>query len=301
MIDKIKKYLKFLFIVLAICLPLMLIPVVKADSGWDSDYDSGGSWDSDWDSGSSWDSDWDSGSSWSSDDDWDSDGSSSSGGMGIIGFLIFVSIFYFVIKAEIDRINRRNGYGSNSLGSGSLYQDVTNEKITALLPNETVDSLKIIAYDTFIAVQNAWMDFDYDKLRELCTDELYNSYVSQLKTLKIKYCKNVMKSFVKHDIKITDIKKVNDSISINVYLYVEFYDYVINEKTKSITRGSSNMKISNRYMMTFVKGDTKNEDKCPNCGADIKANVSGVCEYCNSTIVKKPNTFVLSKKTNLNK
>ena len=183
MIDKIKKYLKFLFIVLAICLPLMLIPVVKADSGWDSDYDSGGSWDSDWDSGSSWDSDWDSGSSWSSDDDWDSDGSSSSGGMGIIGFLIFVSIFYFVIKAEIDRINRRNGYGSNSLGSGSLYQDVTNEKITALLPNETVDSLKIIAYDTFIAVQNAWMDFDYDKLRELCTDELYNSYVSQLKTL----------------------------------------------------------------------------------------------------------------------
>ena len=29
-----------------------------ADSGWDSDYDSGGSWDSgsDWDSSSSWDS-----------------------------------------------------------------------------------------------------------------------------------------------------------------------------------------------------------------------------------------------------
>ena len=70
------KKLKFIVILIALSvLSLHFIPS-RADSGWDSDYDSGSSWDlgSDWDSGSSWDNDYD--YDWgSSSSDW---GSSSS-------------------------------------------------------------------------------------------------------------------------------------------------------------------------------------------------------------------------------
>lgn len=50
------------------------VNLVKADSGWDSSYDSGGSWDS-----GGWDSGWDSGSSWSSGSSHSSSGSYSDG------------------------------------------------------------------------------------------------------------------------------------------------------------------------------------------------------------------------------
>ena len=36
------------------------------------------------------------------------------------------------------------------------------------------------AYKIFIDVQTAWMNFDYDKLRELVTDDLYNMYLHYL-------------------------------------------------------------------------------------------------------------------------
>ena len=41
-----------------------------------------------------------------------------------------------------------------------------------VMPGNTLSSLKTMAYDNFLKVQKAWMNFEYDKLRELCTDEL---------------------------------------------------------------------------------------------------------------------------------
>ena len=76
---------KLIFTIISIMLLVAaLTPIVsKADSGWDSDYDSGG-----WDSGSSWDSGgWDSGSDWgSSDSNWHYSGGSSFSG-SVCGFI----------------------------------------------------------------------------------------------------------------------------------------------------------------------------------------------------------------------
>lgn len=167
-----------------------------------------------------------------------------------------------------------------------------------LLPNEDLKSLKDMAYQNFIAIQNAWMNFEYDKLRELCTDELYNSYVSQLETLKLKNGQNIMSNFTVLDTKIIGANVENGNITLTVYLYVTFFDYVINTNTKEVTRGTKNAKLSNHYLMTFVKSADEEKDiKCPNCGAKVDINTSGECPYCNSTIVKKASKFVLSKKT----
>ena len=88
---------------------------VKADSGWDTDYDSGSSWDSssDWDS----DSDWDSSSNF--DDDYSSE-SGSGGGcttkeckknsliftfsmLSIFGLFITIIIIYSFIKYNLSK------------------------------------------------------------------------------------------------------------------------------------------------------------------------------------------------------
>ena len=109
-----------------------------------------------------------------------------------------------------------------------------------------------------------------------------------------------MSDFNPIDIKITSAKLDNDLISVVVYANITFYDYVINEKTGEVIRGNKSRKVNNHYLMTFVVAN-ESITKCPGCGAELKMNTSGVCEYCRMKIVKNASDFVLSKKTNINR
>ena len=51
------------------------------------------------------------------------------------------------------------------------------------------------------------------------------------------------------------------------------------------------------YEITFVRTkENKNIDICPQCGAPVDGNNSGVCEYCRSTLINNNYTLVMSKK-----
>lgn len=45
--------------------------------------------------------------------------------------------------------------------------------------------------ENFIKLQKAWSDFDYNEMRMLLSDEIYNNYVSLLTTLSLKKQKNI--------------------------------------------------------------------------------------------------------------
>ena len=182
-----------------------------------------------------------------------------------------------------------------------LFNDVSEDLVKQMLPEYTLKSLKKELFNKFVEIQIAWMEFDYDKLRTLCTDELYNSYIAQLEVLKAKDGKNIMEYFDNVAARVYEIKKEKNVITVEVFMAISFYDYVINTKTNKITRGNNREKITNNYKMTFVISNKKQEiNNCPSCGAPIKDGSSTVCEYCNSTIVKHTREFVLSKKTNIN-
>ena len=114
---------------------------VKADSGWDSSYDS---WDSgsDWSSSSSWDNDYSSSSSSSS------YGSSNNEGSVAI-FLIFIAIIVIICI-----VNGKKG--KKELQNNTKIVDVT-------IPGFNKEEFLKMTYDNFVKVQNAWSDFDYDE------------------------------------------------------------------------------------------------------------------------------------------
>ena len=144
------------------------------------------------------------------------------------------------------------------------------------------------------------MNFDYDKMEKLVTDELFNSYSSQLKVLKLKNQKNVMSDFEFISGKITDVKEENGIRSIKVILNVKQYDYVVDADNK-VLRGNDNRKNDVTYELTFVKSVApKDVVICPNCGAESKAVAGDNCEYCHSKIVIPPKKYVLSKKMVIN-
>ena len=275
----------------------------RADSGWDSDYDSGGGWSSS-----------DSGGSWDSSDSWSSSGydyDSYSGGSGSSAFTLMVLIVVIIIILLVMRNNNHSGLEPTKYYDvrnsptmlDNMRQDISQEEIKRILPDENLGSLKHMAYNKFVAIQEAWMEFNYDMLRVLCTDELYNSYKSQLETLEIKNGKNIMNAFNQEEIRIIGIKEENDMVTVKVYLRITFYDYVINKKSKEVIRGTKEHPITNNYEMEFVRKNNteKRQIKCPNCGAKVFVVTSKKCEYCGSTIVVPAGEFVLSKKTNVNK
>ena len=291
-----KKVLKNVLLFIITILPFMALVTVKADSGWDSSYDSSSSSSSSWSSSSSSSSSWSSSSSSSSSSYGDDDELTF-----VDSIIILIIIFLFIVLPTI--IITRKGNNNKSNYVDSSYTDIPEDKLKEILPNLTLKYLKDVTYERFVAIQNAWMNFDYDKLRELCTDELYNSYISQLDTLKLKNGQNIMSDFKLQQINIINIKEEDGKVAITVYMRVRFKDYVINQKTKEVIRGNSSSYIVNNYVMTFVRGkDAINKDiSCPNCGAPISNTASSKCEYCGSDIVKDSSEFVLSKKTNVNK
>ena len=292
---------KFIYSILLIFTCLILISPIttKADSGWDSDYVSGG-----WDSGSCWDS----GSDWgSSGSDWYYGDSGSSSGSGFVGLFVGI-IFLIVIAVIVFSNNKPKGPKSGSSidnninisnNSNSNYQDIEQSKINEIDPNISIEELKNKAFNIYKDIQEAWMNFDTDKIRKLTTDEIYNMYSSQLETLKLKNQKNIMKNIEYVDAKIIDITNDNGVITINVYLRVKVLDYVINVKTNKTVRGRDNARLDIEYNLTFVKSETDNKkiETCPNCGAPVDIVSSATCPYCNSTLVKNASDYVMSKKT----
>lgn len=287
--NKVKKVIKNILIVMLIVAPFSLFLNVRADSGWDSSYDSGGS---------SWSSS-DSGSSWSSSDYGSSSSYDGDGGDMSLGAFLFVMIVIIILIIIFSKASSQGGKTVNN----SMYADIDEEDLKKYLPNETLPSIKLKLYQKFVDIQNAWMEFEYDKLRNLCTDELYNSYTAQLDTLKLKFGKNIMNSFDIYDNKVIQIYEANNKVTIKVYMKISFYDYVINTNSKEVIRGNKSSKITNNYIMEFViiKPSAKDIKNCPNCGAPLDGVSSITCPYCDSVLVKDASDYILSKKTNINK
>ena len=257
---------------------------VKADSGWDSSYDSGGGWDSGgWDSGG-----WDSGGSWSS----SSSGGSYSDGDGFAFMIIFAVVVIIIIYFSIN--NRGGKGGSGSTSNFNKYSDIKDDRLKKI--GMDADEFKKLAFELYKSIQEEWMNFDYEGLRKHLTDELYNSYVMQLDALKVKGQQNIMKDFENIDVKITNITEESGIVNVTVYLHTAMYDYVVDNNKKTV-RGKDNHKIDIEYSITFVKASDESLKKCPNCGAPFEGVAGGKCEYCGSTIVIGPKEYVMSKKT----
>ena len=266
------------------------------DSGFDSSYDSGGSsWDS---GGSSWDSggsSWDSGSSHSS---YGGSGSSSSegsfGGAVILIIIIVVVLLAASSKGSNGNNNNNNSYRSTRPLELAKYKALSEARFSEVIKDIKLEDFMFERISDLIQVQYNWMTFNYDKLREKLTDELYNQYEMQLKTLEMKGQKNVMTNFKSIDSMVTDVKNVNGRYEVTMELIISFIDYI--EQNGAPVRGSSTNPITMHYELMFISSSNGIVDKCPKCGAELKDTTTQICPYCKTQITQNSTKWVMSKK-----
>ena len=93
-----------------------------------------------------------------------------------------------------------------------------------------------------------------------------------------------------------------------MYLSARFIDYEAEEKTGRVIRGDKNTRWEMRYLMKFMRStDVKTKDEtnvlkshnCPNCGAPLKMESGGICEYCGSVVTTGQYSWVLCDHTSI--
>ena len=267
-----------LWIFLILIIPVLLIigntQRVKADSGFDTSYDSGGS---------SWSS---SSSDWSSSDY--SSSTSSSGGGGIISAIIFFIPFIVITIVILSKAKSLNGI------PGITPQSLPEDYIKKFIPDFDYNKFVSDRFNDYVEIQNAWMNFDYDTLRNKLTDELYNQYAMQLDTMKIKNEQNIMNNYKLLRTYVTGIKEENGNIEITIQMVISLNDYIV--KNGKVIRGSKNRLVTNYYEMKFVCSKESSSKTCPNCHAPLNNNASQKCEFCGSIITKNGENWVMTKK-----
>ena len=244
---------------------------------------------------SGFDSSWDSGSDFGGSDWGDSGSSGSSGDIFFLIYLIFehpiVALIVIVIIAIVVMDSKKK--------QKQIIEKALTSKLELLDINEYPEEkrLEIQAFNIYKELQFAWMNFDEDTIRKLTTDEMYNMYLMQLDTLKVKNQKNLMYDIRYLGSNIVNRYEDNGQETIIINMQVSCYDFLIDTNTKKVVRGIGSKINYYDYELTFVKTiDQKEIDICPQCGAPVEGNNSGVCEYCNSTLINKNYTLIMSKK-----
>ena len=167
-----------------------------------------------------------------------------------------------------------------------------DDLIKKYLPDYTEEKLTDEFYNIFVSVHNALMDFDYKKLEDTCSNELYASYVVDLDNLKESNSKHIVSDFSCISSVIRNIEITDNRLIIDGYLYVEMKDYIVDKNGKVID-GSSEGKINNEYDLEYIIDILKDSDNiCPNCGAKMN---SRECEFCHTVVSNKKGHLVLNK------
>ena len=166
----------------------------------------------------------------------------------------------------------------------NAIEDVSTDKIYTFFSNENISSLKEKLFLKFVDYKTSYMNFDYNKLQNLCEINLYNYIVNQLNSLTNNGYVNISHTFVSKKIKIGDIHEEGNLIVIDLYLLVNYYDYY-EDKNKNVVAGRKIEPIDDSLKIEYIITKNKDNITCLNCGKKVYLEKEAPCPYC-GTLVK---------------
>lgn len=154
----------------------------------------------------------------------------------------------------------------------------------------------------FVTLQTAWTQRDWEKIRTLEKEELFEQHNTQLQEYirlgRINVIENInVSNAYLHKLVIDDNYE-----HLTVSMFVTMNDYIIDEKSGKVLMGNKKEVFDTIYQLTFIRrkgiktafvnGAIANV--CPHCGAAVNSASAGRCEYCGSIIHTGEFNWVLS-------
>lgn len=289
------KNFKIGIIVLSAVLLLLTAGITMADAGGfsgDSDYGGGGGG-----SDSSW-------SFGGGDDDWSSSdngvfygGLPFSGGFGFLDFIIIAAIVLMIVS--------RFKKASANKKDGEIAPQSGNLGIQALRNLDPGFSESIFLEDVsnmYVKLQQAWTAKDWEPMRMLMTEALYSQFERQLEPYITNRQTNHVDRIAVLSANITGFYQDEANDIITVGLSTRIVDYVSDDATGNIIRGSNTQELFMTYEWTLIRskgvithidgGETRTI--CKACGAPMLLKQSNRCEYCGTLMKSGEYDWVIS-------
>lgn len=225
----------------------------------------------------------------------------------IVGVIIIIVLAYS-LKKKKGGVQVRQG--SNS-GQSVTVPDRTakiEEIIKEKDPNFSASDFMTFGKEVFVDIQEGWSARDLSKVRIVMHDNLYKQTQKQVEEKIRSGLINHIENIAVSTAYLTAYKRDKQFEYVTMYLSARFIDYEAEEKTGKVIRGDKNTRWEMRYLMKFMRSTgvkTKDETNvlkshnCPNCGAPLKMESSGICEYCGSVVTTGQYSWVLCDHTSV--
>ena len=220
-------------------------------------------------------------------------------------FLIPIIITVVTIKHTNKRKKHSTTSDSYRVPSELMPIDYT-DKITDFIKQTDIDfnAEKFISWskNVFITLQTAWTERDWEKIRAIEKEELFEQHNAQLQEYirlgRINCIEriNVNQAFLHRYVRDENFEH------LTVCMEVRMIDYIIDEKSGKLLNGNKTDDIYTTYLLTFIrrKGikttiiDGVIANSCPHCGAPVDSASAGRCEFCGSIVHTGEFNWVLS-------
>ncbi|WP_444442511.1 TIM44-like domain-containing protein [Pseudoruminococcus massiliensis] len=221
----------------------------------------------------------------------------------VIAFLvIFVSVFGLIIWCVKQPDKKSKKYKNIP----PMFPYNATEQITEFIKqnDENFDTEQFLlwAKNIFITIQAAWAQRDWEKIRTIEKEELFEQHNTQLQEYIRLGRINIMENINVIDAYLHKLVIDENFENLTVSLRATMNDYIINEKNGKVLMGNKNEVFDTIYQMTFTrrKGIKTNlingliVNVCPHCGATVESASAGVCQYCGSVVHSGEFNWVLS-------
>lgn len=200
---------------------------------------------------------------------------------------------------------RTQSYSSRETPQQFMPLDFT-AKITETIrqsdPDFSADKFIAWSKNIFITLQNAWTARDWEKIRVLEKEELFEQHNMQIQEYIRLGRINVIERINVNQAFLHKYVRDENYEHLTVCMKTRMVDYIIDEKTGSVIKGDANADVYMTYLLTFIrrKGIKTSiingviSSSCPHCGAPVDSASAGKCEYCGSVIHTGEFNWVLS-------
>ena len=184
----------------------------------------------------------------------------------------------------------------------TIYQPdlpAKRQRFLALNPGFSWTQMQDRVQHIFLEIQAAWTDLKWERARPFVTDSLFQMQMYWISEYKRQHLRNVLK-----DVRIEKIDPVKVALdafhdALTFRIYAGMIDCTADEQGKVVSGNKNYQRRFSEYWTFIRRRGTKTSDKgnanCPNCGAALKVNMAGVCEYCQGKITNGDFDWVLSR------
>ena len=152
----------------------------------------------------------------------------------------------------------------------------------------------------FGELQTAWSTLQWEKARPFETDNIFQMHRYWIDAYKRQGLRNALDQCQMTGMQPVKIKVDTFYHSITLRIFAQGYDYTVDQNGKVVAGSNKKLRQWSEYW-TFVRyskakpAPARADLNCPNCGAPLKVNATGICEYCSGKITSGEFDWVLSK------